>query len=641
MSTDKKKTEDLRAEVDDDPTLEFEVPAGLRHAGNSPEPEIELDENTYDIDEPSDPSANLSKSELKLTVRAQADRIGELEYEFEQLTSRYRGLSEELKAREEIANTLNDETARARNALREAEAAIRSRTEEHETLQSALDRSNERASGLEHENKALQEQLADVRNQAEGLRSQLDGQDRTTRKPESDPRVTLRSNETRQSSDDKASQRVSELQTHLDAANAELADLRNYVDQHKVEWDRRSEEQTDSSTSRSAGEHRGAGYSEQAATIKGEPDSARSQIEKIRASLKEQKQATKALRRENRDLKRALDGEAGIELERLRELSARQTGEIAAVRREAERLGRDNERLESYADSLRMQLQDQISIAKVSVAIRTKLEKGLDIAEARLAEMGAELQDARSQAESLQSDFDRIRDEHEREIRQIRFELGAAQETLTDQETINEQLASDLINHQNYKQALESRLDESEQQRSRTVQDLTEQLESARSDADDLERKLRIKDAAIADLMKELANADSKIELNAEIDTGLHGVDGFKTGSPTGKPRKSEKDKLARLLIGNADGRELRFPLFKDRLTIGRTSHNDIQLNMQFISRRHAVIATDNGKTRVIDWGSKNGVYVNKVRVSEKILESGDIVTIGTTDFRYEERPKR
>ena len=62
---------------------------------------------------------------------------------------------------------------------------------------------------------------------------------------------------------------------------------------------------------------------------------------------------------------------------------------------------------------------------------------------------------------------------------------------------------------------------------------------------------------------------------------------------------------------------------------------------MQFISRRHAVIATDNGKTRVIDWGSKNGVYVNKVRISEKILESGDIVTIGTTDFRYEERPKR
>ena len=61
---------------------------------------------------------------------------------------------------------------------------------------------------------------------------------------------------------------------------------------------------------------------------------------------------------------------------------------------------------------------------------------------------------------------------------------------------------------------------------------------------------------------------------------------------------------------------------------------------MQFVSRRHAVIATDHGTTRVIDWGSKNGVYVNRERVTERILNSGDIVTIGTTDFRYDEHNK-
>jgi pSer/pThr/pTyr-binding forkhead associated (FHA) protein len=62
---------------------------------------------------------------------------------------------------------------------------------------------------------------------------------------------------------------------------------------------------------------------------------------------------------------------------------------------------------------------------------------------------------------------------------------------------------------------------------------------------------------------------------------------------------------------------------------------------MQFVSRRHAVIATDHGATRVIDWGSKNGVYVNRERVTERILTTGDIVTIGTTDFRYEEHAKK
>ena len=100
-------------------------------------------------------------------------------------------------------------------------------------------------------------------------------------------------------------------------------------------------------------------------------------------------------------------------------------------------------------------------------------------------------------------------------------------------------------------------------------------------------------------------------------------------------------DRTTRLLIGRIDDQLLRFPLFKDRLTIGRTQQNDIQLKAQYISRRHAVIETEGETTRVIDWGSKNGVYVNKKRITEHFLKSGDILTIGTAEFKYEERPKR
>ena len=80
---------------------------------------------------------------------------------------------------------------------------------------------------------------------------------------------------------------------------------------------------------------------------------------------------------------------------------------------------------------------------------------------------------------------------------------------------------------------------------------------------------------------------------------------------------------------------------FKDKLTIGRTGDNDIQLDAPYISRRHAVVTTDGETTRVIDWGSKNGVFVNSKRVSEHFLANGDIVTIGNAHFRYDERPKR
>jgi hypothetical protein len=215
-----------------------------------------------------------------------------------------------------------------------------------------------------------------------------------------------------------------------------------------------------------------------------------------------------------------------------------------------------------------------------------------------------------------------------------------AQETLADQEGLNEQLASDLIDNRGFRQALESHVGELEREGEEHLRDLMDQLTLARQEAEDYEDKLRIKDGAIADLMKELTSRNKRVELSDDVDGVLRKIDGFR--STHGQPSAStNREKVACLLIGNVDGREVRFPLFKDRLTIGRTSHNDIQLDMRFVSRRHAVISSDCGKTRVIDWGSKNGVFVNKKRVAEKILSPGDIVTIGTTEMRYEERTKR
>ena len=103
----------------------------------------------------------------------------------------------------------------------------------------------------------------------------------------------------------------------------------------------------------------------------------------------------------------------------------------------------------------------------------------------------------------------------------------------------------------------------------------------------------------------------------------------------------ADKDRVTRVLIGSVEGRELQFPLFKDRLTIGRTEQNDIQLKAPYISRRHALIITEDDTTRVVDWGSKNGVFVNSRRVGEHFLKNGDIIAIGIAKFRYEERPKR
>jgi adenylate cyclase len=79
--------------------------------------------------------------------------------------------------------------------------------------------------------------------------------------------------------------------------------------------------------------------------------------------------------------------------------------------------------------------------------------------------------------------------------------------------------------------------------------------------------------------------------------------------------------------------------------TIGRAKDNDIVLNDQRVSRRHAHIrAGENEFTLVdgfIDAGgqlrrSVNRVFVNGLPQFEKILESGDIITIGGSRFDFE-----
>ena len=154
------------------------------------------------------------------------------------------------------------------------------------------------------------------------------------------------------------------------------------------------------------------------------------------------------------------------------------------------------------------------------------------------------------------------------------------------------------------------------------------------------QRKLENKDNAIAALMNELASRSQTTRSIDEIESVIHDIDG-RMSERFDEPEKTKSERVTRLLIGKNEGKELRFPLFKDRLTIGRTSHNDIQLKAQFVSRRHAVIVTENGVTRIVDWGSKNGVFVNDKRVSEQSLKNGDTVAIGVTEFKYEERQKR
>ena len=75
-------------------------------------------------------------------------------------------------------------------------------------------------------------------------------------------------------------------------------------------------------------------------------------------------------------------------------------------------------------------------------------------------------------------------------------------------------------------------------------------------------------------------------------------------------------------------------------LHVGRSPSADIVLDDATVSRRHAVIARQDGETVLLDDRSRHGVFVNGERVSRAVLRNGDTVLMGGVAMRYLEVPE-
>jgi hypothetical protein len=92
---------------------------------------------------------------------------------------------------------------------------------------------------------------------------------------------------------------------------------------------------------------------------------------------------------------------------------------------------------------------------------------------------------------------------------------------------------------------------------------------------------------------------------------------------------------VARMLVRIKDSQEIRYPIYKDTVTVGRTGDNDIQVNDKHVSAYHALLFGKDDDIYIEDLQSRNGVYVNGVRVTNEKLKDGDEITIGDADFLY------
>ena len=323
-----------------------------------------------------------------------------------------------------------------------------------------------------------------------------------------------------------------------------------------------------------------------------------------------------------------------------RESAGNNAAQALLASRERELIDQVNrfDKLQAHTDGIRHRLQDAMQDNERRAAENAALQQALTEHGERVRVLTAELDSARHDIAELRSERDASNEAHDEELRRLRFELGEAQVTMSQSELINEQLASDLIQTRGFKESLENMLEQNDENAQTRIGDLENQLDKLRKDIVYFEEQLHSKNEAINCLLAELAakrgregsGASDRPPPQHDAHTFQHDVD-F---------RLPDSDRLSRFLIGEIDGKEVQFPLFKGRLTIGRAQSNDIQLTADYISRRHAVIVTEHDVTRIIDWGSRNGVRVNGKAITEHFLTSGDRVRIATFEFLYEERKR-
>src|SRR5215469_7309910 len=92
---------------------------------------------------------------------------------------------------------------------------------------------------------------------------------------------------------------------------------------------------------------------------------------------------------------------------------------------------------------------------------------------------------------------------------------------------------------------------------------------------------------------------------------------------------------MAKLIL-SMDGLVLKeIPLTKERTTIGRKSHNDIQIDNLAISGEHAVIVTILNDSFLEDLGSTNGTLVNGAPIKRHFLQNSDTVELGKYKLKY------
>jgi len=644
MANENKKINELVAE-DDDPTAELEVLNLPQFADAGDDAGSDADSDEPGKGDESASARDKSIPELQSDLSTRSRTISRLQHDIEQLRAKWLGLEAEIGSREEIVSNLKREVKSLKGTVTRKEKLLKQRNQKIAALKTEISERDEHRELLEEQKAELERQLAE--------------QDRSA----ADSIVVL----------EERDQRLQEMQSRLDAAAEEISTLMSEIAQREQSYGLLEKEHAESN--QKLAEQRSAN-TETVATLedttreleemRSKLERAQNEVSSLQSELEHRDESHGLLEQRHSELEKRLAENAEALAEAERELQkmnstldttrAQSATELLRVQEmnaaEVKEVQAQLSRAEKYADTLRYKLQDVTESQSEWSKERDRLADTVQEISERNQRLSGELDASGGSIDELKAIIEQQKEDHEQEIRTLRFELGEAQSTATEASELNSQLTSDLIDARGFKEELEVELLKKEKDAQKRVDKLEERIEQLTRAAQEFEQKLDTKKTAINVLLGELAKKTEQIESIGEMEEVIQDIDHRMSErfddsdrdvlpEPEVTHSDNDRERTTRVLIGSFGKQELRFPLFKKRLTIGRTNDNDIQLRTSYISRRHAVILTEGDTTRVVDWGSKNGVFVNSERIKEHYLTNGDIVSIGNAKFRYEERPKR
>lgn len=99
------------------------------------------------------------------------------------------------------------------------------------------------------------------------------------------------------------------------------------------------------------------------------------------------------------------------------------------------------------------------------------------------------------------------------------------------------------------------------------------------------------------------------------------------------KPSTYQPAYVLRQLKGPGAPRDL--TLAREEHVMGRSRSADLFVDSPELSRRHVLITKHGNEYTIMDLQSRNGVFLNGVRVHSAVLRGGDTLQMGNAHFLY------